>query len=173
MSSGNGHIPPAGANGAARCIVWLAPGQIVPGELLLRLSQRQVKTLLATDPSSVMVQLADGPAVAVVVIDPPRQPSWRELAEAVERYYPRTAVWSYQAPPGSDRRQLGRLIANHQPIRTPPPTRARGAPASPGRAVKESPPAEPGPVTLSAEELAMLLGPDEGESDSQEDATST
>ncbi len=97
---------PAGKGDAAgqeaqppRCIVWLAPDQTTPQPLLTALARRGVKTAVAVDAPSVMYQLAIKMTVAIAVVEPAKQHHLhlRELVSAVQRYYPQTHFWQYEA----------------------------------------------------------------------------
>jgi hypothetical protein len=151
------------AGGAPRAVV-LVPAEAAPPSALMRvLGRKGVDAVLSPDEPAVMVELARGPAVAVVLADgdpPQRQATRRELLAAVRRYYPKTPVWHYGRnragqPTLSVLGEAQRSV-ERQTLRSPPP---RSTPQPPKQA-RSTPPSADESELISEEELRMLLEPD-------------
>lgn len=156
-----------------RCLLLLAPREQAPVPLLAGLARRAVTAVVVADPPSVMLQLSRGPAAALIIIEPQRQPYLSELVEAVRTYHPRVRLWQYRGQGQDGQPQLARLngLANHHQAEKsvkhpspPPPQTAAAAQAAWHEAKHQAsadPPAQtqaPSLPLISAEELAMLLG---------------
>ncbi|MFW6060497.1 MAG: hypothetical protein ACODAQ_09955 [Phycisphaeraceae bacterium] len=173
---------PAGKGDAAgqdartpRCIVWLAPDGKRPRPLLAGLERRDVRTVLAETAPDVMRHLAIAPTLALITVEPARQPHLRELHQAVAHYYPGTRLWQYRrrstdGTPALEPMERDVIVAAP---RTPAPAAAddvvdeqRLAPAAMHEQPPDDAPAEdettrPHLASLTSEELAMLLGDDD------------
>jgi hypothetical protein len=94
-------VPHAGRTG--RCLLLTQRGEPAPTLLANRLAERQLAIETFTDASALMAALAGGATLAVVVLQPCRQPRLGELLRALQRYYPGVVCWQYEAGPGLQR----------------------------------------------------------------------
>jgi hypothetical protein len=146
--------------GELRCVVLMPPGTSVPAMLLTGLSRRGASVTVVTQGPRVMVELLAQPTASVIAVEPQQQPRLEELAAAVHRYYPKTAVWQFRVSKGQP--QLSPYIGDSPGrMAAEDPAVAAATELKRGR----RPPAvaqDEGPL-ITGEELAMLLGPGPGE----------
>ncbi len=92
-------------------VIVLSAGDRAPQVLLSALARRQLKPVVVDQPPGAMVELAERPVLAVVVVEPSGQPRLTELVEAVRRYYPSTACWQF-ASSANGKARLSQLKLN-------------------------------------------------------------
>lgn len=169
----------------ARCVVVQPRAgmgvEAAPPELIASLERRGVETIRATGVYGAMAELclaarAGAATPALVVVEPARIEGVERLVSAAGRYAPGAPIWRYDA--GGEPR-LRSYFAGAQPSKEagdpgvvrvvtrpvgPPALRLTPTPPvkGPEGSATETKPtkAAPAPVTLTEEELAMLLADD-------------
>lgn len=150
--------PGEDASAAGRCVLLIAPGEAPPQRLLAALGRRRVTVTVVCDGPRAMVEVVRHGARLLIVTDPDRVPAAAELVEAVRRASPRTVCWQYQQRSltpingrvggvslGAAKPDPAQVAADHDRLRD--------------LAVHvEGQTPQPQPL-VSADELAMLLGP--------------
>ena len=92
-----------------RCIVLGRPGGNIPADLLSALGARGLVVEVVLAAPDAMVELAAGPVVALIVVEPQFQPRIDELVAAVHRNFPHTVCWQCVLRNGDERPKLDRL----------------------------------------------------------------
>ena len=104
-----GGTPTASPLGRRRCVLWLARGP-APPPLLTRLTGRGVAVTPVDRADQVMVELARRDVGVVIVCLPQSREGAAELVEAVQRYYPRVALWQYEQARADGQPTLRRMV---------------------------------------------------------------
>ncbi|MFA9477080.1 hypothetical protein ACERK3_02115 [Phycisphaerales bacterium AB-hyl4] len=164
-----------------RCIICVPPESAPPSRLLTGLSQRHVPVTVMSDAPSVMYDLSlPGGVLALIVVEPDRQPHLADLLAAVRAYYARLPLWQYRAEvdgltrlstdepmpanESTDKAQTGEPAADDAKPTTPAHVVTAAddedddEEADDRRALRLIADEPRGPL-LTAEELEMLLGP--------------
>lgn len=178
----------AGTQPGHRAIVWHAPDQPPPPQLMAALASRGIQTAQVQSPFRALAELCRagrGSAPAIVIVNPERMPDTVALLEAKARYAPGARCWMYgpatqpalraivegdvSAWSGVKEPQVVVRVPESDSIKInahrPPPRPAR--PATPRLKLTEEPApvdaesAQPTSPLLSPEEIRMLLGDDE------------
>lgn len=160
------NAPKRPTDAAGQCLLLLPPGYEAPTDLLSGLRKRGVQVREVNDAPAAMLALARQRYLSLVIVEPDSLMQAGELAAAAHRYHAATTVWRYAA---ADEPRLmrwpGEAVpaqpADRQPVAACPP--AEPAPVAPSYDAGERDPA-PMPdieITLSEEELAMLLADDD------------
>ena len=161
-----------------------------PSALIRALASRGLEPIVVRDAYEAMTRVAGVPARVLVVQDPGRQPMLDRLIAAMGRWHSRVELWAYSEVAGRGRvsplvrRSSAALSPQPQrpskPQRTPPGARANGSESKPVRTANgdanhdavqdlareaDRDAARFDPPQLTQEELAMLLGPAEGDED--------
>lgn len=158
-----------------KSLILLPRGCEAPAELLEGLRRRQVSVREVHDAPAAMTALARGRYLALVIVDPAAMSESENLARTVKSYHPELVVWQYRFDAQPALSHYGKTNgASHgsgkpMPKSPTPPAAFKPAAAAPRMDRQESehetPPRPPvqslEPVTLSDEELAMLLADDE------------
>ncbi len=170
-----------------RFIVLVSSGSAAPAELLSALTKKGGSVSVRGDAAEVMVDLAQGPAEAVVLAGQTPPALTRDLTRAVAEHHAPTKVWRYRIDPAgqpsltpADRAQTPAAPVP-EPVpprngeqREPIADRARHSDA-PRRVapivVKVPAEADSGGPLISEEELTMLLGPMAGADDPTQPAS--
>ena len=169
---------------AGQCLLLLPPGCEPPAELLGGLRKRGVSVRQVSDAPAAMVALARQRYLSMVIIEPDCLPQTGELAAAARRYHAATTIWRYAAddeprlmrwpspaplPAGEGLGESGDSASSPSARQTSSAEPAPPAPAYEHAETTEPPAPEPQAqpkspeieISLSDEELAMLLADDD------------
>ncbi len=129
--------------------------------LIDALMRRGLAVIVVNDPPRAMLELLRSKAAALIVADPERQTQAAQLIEAVRSARPHTVCWQFCRRQGRQTLEpingrLGDVQIHTEPSTTEPD---HASPVDQAEPVKPQQPAEPDEPLISADELAMLLGP--------------
>ena len=154
---------------ACRCVVLGFQDDVRVGALLLGLARRGAWARTVLRPLEVMVELGQG-AQVVIIEDADHRGDLGGLLGAIERFYPQVPCWSYAPDIAGPKGRLQRIqpgAATEAPGQRAAQARdllrkGRETSGSPGPRAPDPEREDLEPDTasvLTAEELAMLLGP--------------
>lgn len=157
---------------AVRCLVVLPHGADAPGALLDGLRERGLPIREVGDAPTAMAELAQYTYNVLVIVEPQRLPESDRLASSVGRYHPNVRIWQYgqsgirelqneqtSQPAGPEIRiPSPALVAPN--LAPPEPIEPRDLFEPAGAVLAPEDGSSLSSVTLTTEELTMLLSDD-------------
>ena len=157
---------PALESWGRRCVLVVGVDASVPSSLLEQLQDRGAVAVVVVSAAAAMTALAEAPTHALIVQDPDCFACFDDLLTAVSVYHAGVVIWAYEPGlvNGSSGNSMGRLYRVRRPsfLDATQGKRQAAMPPSPAQQVTgggdEPERAEDGAV-VTPEELLMLLGP--------------